>query len=82
MLRMKTETLEFRGLASMQSAKGNAYSMLYCERADGEAVEFYLREVPDGASKLKKGDKVVVYLARNKYKDLLVVDVVKADGSN
>lgn len=82
MLRLKTETLEVRGVANKQSAKGNSYTMMYCERHDGEAVEFYMRDLPVGLEKVKRGDKVVLYCERNRFGDLNVVEVVKDNGNN
>lgn len=80
MIRVKTEVLEVRGLSEKRSAKGNDYLMLYCEREDGEAVEFYCKEPPKGDA-VKKGDKVVLHCMINKYKDIVVLEMVKTNGN-
>lgn len=82
MLKLKTEVLEFRGLERKQSAKGNTYYSLYLERNVGEAVSFYVKDMLPVLAEAKQGDKVAVVVEYNKFKELVVLDVVKADGKH
>lgn len=82
MLKLKTEVLEFRGFEQKTSAKGNTYYNLFVERNVGESHTFYVQNLPEVVPSLQRGEKVAVVVEYNKFKELVVLDVVKADGKH
>lgn len=78
MLALKTEKLEVRGLKNQTSKNGNVYYILHTEAEDGEPTQFFCRDSSVFPEGMKKGDKVVLSLVYNRFKELEVVSVVKA----
>lgn len=56
-MKVKTNSLELRGIANKQSSKG-VYYMVNLEEDDGTPVAFYARDASGFPAGLKKGDKV------------------------
>lgn len=78
MINFISDSLEFRGIKNSTSKKGNVYYTLNCENTvDGSPIAFYVSEsklIPQG---MKKGDKVKVVVNYNRFKELVVKDIVK-----
>lgn len=78
-MELHTNELELRGIKNVTSAKGNVYYNIYCEEADGEQMSFYCKNISAIPQKLKKGDKIVVDVTYNKFKELEVISIRKVD---
>ena len=61
MLKVASEVLELRGVATKTTAKGNMYYLVNCETEDGTAHQFYCPDYTALPQGMKKGDKVRVY---------------------
>lgn len=82
-MKLKTETLELRGLKDNISAKGNIYYIIYCEELTGEPCNFYCTNDKAFPKGLKKGDIVRIHLDFNtKFKSLIVESVELVNGAN
>lgn len=79
MLTVKTNKLELRGINSQVSQKTNkSYYLIYCEDLESfEPYKFLCRDFNALPQGLTKGDKVVLTLSYNTYKDLNVMKVEK-----
>lgn len=78
MIKLTTDVLELRGLKNNKSKKGNVYYTLNCETvSEGEPYQFYCPSaevLPEG---LKKGDKIKIAVSYNKFKNIIVTQVMK-----
>lgn len=78
MIKYTSDTLELRGIKNVTSKKGNLYYVLNCEyTVDGTPVSYYVSNpdvIPTG---LKKGDKIKTIVTYNRFKTLVVNDIVK-----
>lgn len=78
MINFTSDTLELRGIKNSTSKKGNAYSVINCEyTVDGTPISFYVAKPEIIPNHIKKGDKIKVIVNYNRYKDLVVKDIVK-----
>lgn len=78
-MKLTTDKLELRGLVNQVSKKtGSVYYIMYCETMEGKPVQFICRDgsiFPEG---LKKGTFINLVVEYNSYKELSVVEVLKA----
>lgn len=73
-----TDTLELRGLKNTASKKGTVYYILNCEDIKtADPFSFYCPDAKIFPEGLKKGDKVVLKLLYNRFKNLVVTEVKK-----
>lgn len=80
MLHLQANTLELRGVQTKISKKGITYYVLMCEDIDtAEPFSFYVSKyemIPVG---LKKGDLIDIWVAYNRFKELEVISIMRAD---
>lgn len=78
MINFTSDTLELRGIKNSTSQKGNVYYILNCEyTVDGTPMAFCVKDgniIPTG---LKKGDKIKIVVNYNRYKELVVKNIVR-----
>lgn len=78
MINFISDALELRGIKNATSKKGNVYYTLNCEYpVDGTPIAFYVSDAQKIPSGVKKGDKVKVVVNYNRFKELVVKDVIK-----
>lgn len=78
MINFISDSLELRGIKNVTSKKGNVYYTLNCENTvDGTPISFYVSDSEAIPQNIKKGDKVKVVVTYNRFKQLVVKDVVK-----
>lgn len=74
-----TERLELRGVKNVNTKDNTVYYLLNCENIhNGEACQFYCRDINVIPQGLKKGDNIEIKVDYNtKYKSLVVKEVKK-----
>ena len=78
MINFISDSLELRGIKNSTSKKGNVYYTLNCENTvDGTPIAFYVSDAKLIPQNIKKGDKVKVVVNYNRFKELVVKDVIK-----
>lgn len=80
MLKLSTNLLELRGVQTKVSKKGTTYYVLMCEDVDtSEPFQFYVRKYEQIPPHMKKGDLINVFVGYNRFKELEVLDIARAD---
>lgn len=80
MLKLSTSILELRAVQTKVSKKGTTYYVLMCEDIDtSEPFQFYVKKYDQIPPHLKKGDLVNVVVGYNRYKELEVLEIARAE---
>lgn len=79
MLRVASEPLELRGVASNTSKKGNMYYSVNTESEDGTPYSFYCPDFNALPQGLSKGDKVRLYFNVRYFRSQERLEVCKVE---
>lgn len=82
MFKLKTDTLELRGIENKASKNGNVYYILYVENLFGKSYNFYVPKADALPQGLKKGDSIIVTFDLSYYKGQERLSVSKVEKAN